>query len=112
MKFVGQLLIVPVAFLVTTVTAQAQWPLGKDASQPVVKKEESVHVTATGKFQVFISPNHKGHTFMLDTETGKMWLMKKDSLSGNFTMDRVAVEEVDKDWKPSKEKPQDSPTAK
>lgn len=106
----GKMAIVLVALLGTSVVAQAQWPLGKDLSDAASKQEAGVHVTAAGRFQIFISPNQKEHTFMLDTDTGKIWIMTKDNLSGNFTMDRVQVEEVDKQWKPAKDKaPEPSP---
>ncbi len=111
MKLIRLFGIVTVIFAGLVLTAEAQWPLGKDMSQLAPKKEESVHVTATGRFQIFVSPNQKGHTFMLDTDTGKMWLLKKDSLSGNFSMDRILVDEVDKDAKPSKGKTQEAPAA-
>ncbi len=111
MKFVGLWAMVPVILTGLAVSAQAQWPLGKDINQPAPKKEESVQVTATGRFQIFISPNHKGHTFMLDTDTGKIWLMKKDGSSGNFSVDRIPVEEVDKDAKPPKGKTEKAPAS-
>ncbi len=108
----GKMSIVLVALLGTAAVAQAQWPLGKDLIEATSKKEAGVQVTATGRFQIFISPNQREHTFMLDTDTGKIWIMTKDNLSGNFTMDRVQVEEVDKQWKPAKEKAQEPSSAK
>jgi hypothetical protein len=40
---------------------------------------------------------------MLDTDTGKVWIMKKDPASGDFSFQRVPVQEVDgeKTGKPS-----------
>ena len=77
-------------------TAQAQWPLGKELSVQEGKSTEGgPHVTATGRYQIFVSPQAKGHTFMLDTDTGRVWIMKKDSTSGDFSMQRVFVDQVD-----------------
>ncbi|MEW6351557.1 MAG: hypothetical protein AB1646_21095 [Thermodesulfobacteriota bacterium] len=112
MKRVALCGIVTIVLAGIVVSAEAQWPLGKDISQLAPKKEDPTHVTATGRFQIFVSPNHKGHTFMLDTDTGKIWLMKKDSLSGNFSMERIPIQEVDKDAKPSTQKTQEAPAAK
>jgi hypothetical protein len=74
---------------------QAQLPFGLDKSK---KAEESSvpNVTMTGRFQIFVSPNIKGATFMLDTDTGRVWIVKKDHKSGNHYLKRVSVEEVDK----------------
>ena len=81
----------------TAVYAQAQWPLGREMPQVATKSEEQrgPSVTATGRFQVFVSPQAKGYTFMLDTDTGRVWVMKKDSTSGDFSMQRIPVEQVD-----------------
>lgn len=57
--------------------------------------QPSPNLTTSGRFQVFTSPNIKGHTFMLDTDTGKVWVMKKDSTSGEFSLHRIVVEQVD-----------------
>lgn len=86
-----------VAFLSSVVCARAQWPLGRDTPQTGAKSEEQygTHVTATGRFQIFVSPQTKGYTFMLDTETGKIWILKKDSTSGEFSMQRITVDQVD-----------------
>ncbi len=74
----------------------AQWPLGADAPKKQSPSESGHYLTGSGRFQVFISPHIKGHTFMLDTDTGRVWTMDKDSTSGNFSLKRVTVEEVDK----------------
>ncbi|MGO9569064.1 MAG: hypothetical protein ACLP5H_16130 [Desulfomonilaceae bacterium] len=77
-------------------TAQAQWPLGKELSVQEGKSTEgSPYVTTNGRYQIFVSPQAKGHTFMLDTDTGRVWIMKKDSTSGDFSLQRVPVEQVD-----------------
>lgn len=76
--------------------AYAQWPLGRDVPQMGVKAEDSAtHVTATGKFQIFVSPQAKGYTFMLDTDTGRVWILKKDHASGDFFLQRIRVDQVD-----------------
>jgi len=75
--------------------ADAEWPLGRDA--PVVSKasESTPNIMFSGRYQVFVSPNIKGHTFMLDTDTGRVWMMKRDDTSGEFSLKRVPVEQVD-----------------
>jgi hypothetical protein len=78
----------------TALSAEGQWPLGKELAQTAVKAgESSSSITVTGRYQVFVSPNAKGHTFMIDTDTGRLWIMKKDAVSGNFSMHRIPVEE-------------------
>jgi hypothetical protein len=80
----------------TAMAADAQWPLGKELGQNVLKPAEpSGGITVTGRFQMFCSPNVKGHTFMLDTDTGRVWILKKDNLSGDFSLQRVPVDQVD-----------------
>lgn len=76
-------------------TVHAQWPLG--GQMPGLKKdaERFPYVTTTGRYQIFVSPHAKKHTFMLDTETGRVWIMKKDHASGDFSWKRVPVDEVD-----------------
>ncbi len=76
-------------------TAFAQWPLGKDLSPAIVKTgENSGYLTGSGRFQVFVSPNIKGHTFMLDTETGRIWIFKKDNSSGDISLQRIPVDQL------------------
>jgi hypothetical protein len=75
--------------------ALAQWPLGKELTQIPQKGEHGVAVTITGRFQIFVSPNQKGQTFMLDTDTGRVWIIVKDHTSGDLSLRRVPVEEVD-----------------
>ncbi|MBI4963840.1 MAG: hypothetical protein HY913_11240 [Desulfomonile tiedjei] len=88
---------VPVVLLSAVVWAQAQWPLGREMPQVGAKSDEQhgPNVTVTGRFQIFVSPQAKGYTFMLDTDTGKIWVLKKDSASGDFSMQRIPVEQVD-----------------
>ena len=71
----------------------AQWPLGKEMPQAGAKTQESVlSGTGSGRHQIFVSPHIKGHTFMIDTETGKIWIFRKDGASGDFSLQRVPVE--------------------
>lgn len=81
--------------LITVGAAEAQWPLGRDAQQGLKLGEPGATITVTGRYQIFVSPNVKGHTFMLDTDTGKVWIMKKDSTSGDFSFQRIPVEQID-----------------
>ncbi|MHB8204756.1 MAG: hypothetical protein ACYDHG_13760 [Desulfomonilaceae bacterium] len=79
-------------------TAFAQWPLGKDLSPATAKSvENSGYLTGSGRFQVFVSPNIKGHTFMLDTETGRIWIFKKDNSSGDISLQRIPVDQLHDD---------------
>jgi hypothetical protein len=96
MKGVTRSVLVPAVLLLLVGTAQAQWPLGKDLSvQQGKSTEASPYVTTTGRFQIFVSPQARDFTFMLDTDTGKVWIMKKDSTTGDFSLQRVPVAEVD-----------------
>jgi hypothetical protein len=94
MKTVSTIALIMGLFLVVP-SVLAQWPLGKELTQTVQKGERDPAVTASGRFQIFVSPNHKNHTFMLDTDTGKVWIIIKDQTSGDFSFRRVPVEEVD-----------------
>lgn len=70
-----------------------QWPLGREGG-PAPKAGESFQsLMVSGRFQIFVSPHIRGHTFMIDTDTGKVWIMKKDSTSGDFSFQRIPVEE-------------------
>jgi len=82
--------------LAMPLSAAAQWPLGRDAP-PMPTKEQgaNVLVSGAGRFQIFVSPNIKGHSFMLDTDTGRVWIMKKDATTGEFSLQRINVEQVD-----------------
>ncbi len=95
MRTVSTIVFVMGVFVSMVACAHAQWPLGKELAQPPHKAEPSPGVTTTGRFQVFVSPNHKGHTFMLDTDNGKVWMIVKDHTSGELSLRRVPVEEVD-----------------
>ncbi|MGB6066056.1 MAG: hypothetical protein WBG50_14745 [Desulfomonilaceae bacterium] len=91
-----RLISVPAIATVLAAPAYAQWPLGRDlATQEAKSAESGPYVTTTGRFQIFVSPQAKGHTFMLDTDSGRVWIMKKDSTSGDFSLHRVPVEQVD-----------------
>lgn len=92
-KIIGTVLsLVFVGFL--SVESNAQWPLGKDLPQPPGKSAETgISVTGSGRHQIFISPNVKGHTFMIDTDTGKIWIFKKDNTSGDYSLQRIPVEQ-------------------
>ena len=80
----------------TAISADSQWPLGKELSQTALKVgDSSSSITLTGRYQMFVSPNAKGHTFMIDTDTGRLWIMKKDSASGDFSLQRIPVDQVD-----------------
>jgi hypothetical protein len=83
-------------FMVTLTSASAQWPLGRETSQQPSKiGQADATITITGRFQVFVSPNVKDNTFMIDTETGRVWIMKKDHTSGEFSFQRIPVAQVD-----------------
>jgi hypothetical protein len=75
--------------------ATAQWPLGRDITTSLKAEPTGTVVTATGRFQIFISPNIKDQTFMLDTDSGRVWILRKDHASGDFFLKRVPVDEVD-----------------
>jgi len=91
------LAIIAALFILTGMprNVEAQWPLGKDITPIPEKSAPGPNITATGRFQIFISPHLKGSTFMIDTDTGKIWTIVKDHSTGNFSLKRVLVEEVD-----------------
>jgi hypothetical protein len=80
-------------------TAWAQWPLGRDEGISAKGTERVETIMVSGRYQVFVSPNAKGHTFMIDTDTGRVWVLKKHSTSGDFSFQRVPVDQVDGDKK-------------
>jgi len=82
--------------------AGAQWPLGREDVHSARPQESRDSIMVSGRFQVFVSPHAKGHTFMIDTETGRVWVLKKDGASGEFSFHRIAVDQVDGE---KKEKP-------
>jgi hypothetical protein len=81
--------------LVFLEVSSAQWPLGKETAQMLKQGEQGSSVTITGRFQVFVSPNIKGHSFMLDTDTGRLWIFKKDNTSGEFSLHKIPVEDLE-----------------
>ena len=88
--------VIVILCLMITDLAHAQWPLGRDAAQQVPKSgERGDAITLTGRYQVFVSPNVKDHTFMIDTDTGRIWIMKKDSTTGDFSFRRIPVDQID-----------------
>jgi hypothetical protein len=104
MKSFVPTLVLALLLVATVVPAHSQWPLGRDPSAPNVKTgEPPAVITVSGRFQIFVSPNVKGHTFMVDTDTGRVWIMKKDHTSGDFALQRVPVEQVDDQPQPGKE---------
>ena len=105
MKTIVTLLFILSVVLATFPCAEAQWPLGGDAMQ-LTKTEPGPTVTVNGRFQIFTSPNEKGDTFMLDTDTGRIWVLRKGKTSGEYAFKRIWVEEVDSapHGKPGEEK--------
>ena len=95
---------------------QAQFPFGVDKIKQSTGESSVPNITMTGRFQMYVSPNIKNSTFMLDTDTGRVWIVKKDHTSGNYYLKRVPVDEIDNtasstksDKSPSKGlKPKDS----
>jgi hypothetical protein len=95
-----------------TGTGSPQWPLGRDASQAPKSGETFQSLMVTGRYQMFVSPHIKGHTFMIDTDTGRVWIMKKDNTTGDFSLQRIPVEEA-QGQQPEKHTPKKtSPPAK
>ena len=76
--------------------SRAQWPLGGDPTKKGDSRHYSTSITMTGRFQIFVSPNIKSATFMLDTDTGRVWIMKKDHKTGAHFLKRVPADEIDK----------------
>jgi hypothetical protein len=100
MRFSLPLVATVLLAMALTGVAGAQWPLN---TQNLPKlKEPGVTTTATGRFQVFVSPRIKTATFMIDTDTGRIWMFKKDHSTGDFSLKRVPVENVDADGKGKK----------
>ena len=94
MRITMRVIVILIFILSLADLAPAQWPLGK-MPPPTVQAKPGPNLTVTGRLQVFISPNIKDQTFMLDTDTGRVWIMKKDHSTGDFSWKRIRVEEVD-----------------
>jgi hypothetical protein len=71
-----------------------QWPLAREGLE-LKSSESGQNLTSGGRFQVFTSPQAKGSTFMIDSETGKIWIMIKDPSSGEFSLQRIPVADID-----------------
>jgi hypothetical protein len=95
MRVVTYLAIISTLLTGVMVPAHAQWPLGREGLQESKSSEGPPYLTGTGRFQIFVSPQAKGYTFMIDTDTGKIWIMKKDHTSGEFSMQRIPVDQID-----------------
>jgi len=95
MKGITSAAALAIIFLAIPIPSNGQWPLGRDGLQGTLKTEPSPTITVRGRFQFFTSPNVKGETFMLDTETGRVWILKKDGTTGLFGLERIRVEDVD-----------------
>lgn len=95
MKKLMYAVLVCTLWLASVSPSHSQWPLGKEALQDLKSSDASPNVTVTGRFQIFVSPQAKGYTFMLDTDTGKVWIMKKDHASGEYSLQRIPVDQVD-----------------
>ncbi len=76
-------------------TVNAQWPLGRELNDAKPAESVGQHLTGGGRFQLFVTPQAKTSTFMVDTESGRLWIMKKDSSSGEYSLHRIVVEGVD-----------------
>lgn len=97
-----RILLGAVMFVMLPGIAASQWPLTRDESLAAKAGEARDNIMVSGRYQVFVSPHAKGHTFMIDTDTGRIWVLKKDGASGEFSFHRVHVEQVDSE---KKEKP-------
>jgi hypothetical protein len=97
MRFSLPLVAIVLLAMALTGAAEAQWPLNtQNLPKP---KEPGLSATATGRFQIFVSPRIKTATFMIDTDTGRIWIFKKDHSTGDFSLKQVPVENVDADGK-------------
>ena len=94
MRITIRVIVILILILGLAEWAPAQWPLGK-MPPTTVEAKPGPNLTVTGRFQVFISPHIKDQTFMLDTDTGRVWIIKKDHSTGNFSWKRIPVDEVD-----------------
>lgn len=87
--------VISFALLMWVTSAQAQLPFGPDLLKQQLKQEPGLRITGLGRFQIFVSPSIKDHTFMIDTDTGKIWIFDKDHATGKYSLERVPVEQVD-----------------
>ncbi len=85
-------------------STHAQLPFGPDLAALQKKQESGLRITGFGRFQVFVSPSIKGETFMIDSDTGKVWVFKKDHATGKYSLERLSVEQVDPDAKKDADK--------
>ncbi len=99
----GLLVILSVLFFSFVPPAQAQWPLMRDG-QESKSTDSGGALTSAGRFQVFTTPQAKNSTFMLDTESGKVWIMRKDPSSGDYSLHRIPVDDIDQKSKSTPEK--------
>ncbi|MFH0957788.1 MAG: hypothetical protein V1897_03710, partial [Pseudomonadota bacterium] len=94
-KLPSLIIVLFVVIIFSCVETFAQWPLGKDTTSGSTKQQESAgYLTGSGRFQIFVSSNIKGHTFMLDAETGRIWIFKKDNTSGEMSLQRIPVDQL------------------
>jgi hypothetical protein len=69
--------------------AMAQMPFG--AAPGPTELSLGKGVPTTGRFQVFVSPNIEGKTFMIDSDTGRIWMVKKNHATGDLYLDMLSV---------------------
>lgn len=92
-----KVILMAVTVLMLPQIVAAQWPLGREEGIGTRPGDTRDTIMVSGRYQVFVSPHAKGHTFMIDTDTGRVWVLKKDSATGEFSFHRVQVEQVDTD---------------
>ncbi len=96
-------------YLVVFIIQLVLWPLPSLAqmpfSAPAGPSEISLGkgVPTTGRFQVFVSPNIEGKTFMIDSDTGKIWVVKKDHSTGELYLQKLTVEDINEKKKDNPE---------
>jgi hypothetical protein len=72
--------------------AIAQMPFGAAPGPTEVSLGKGV--PTTGRFQVFVSPNIEGKTFMIDSDTGRIWLVKKNHATGDLFLEMLKVQGI------------------
>jgi hypothetical protein len=95
MRVIAHSILIFTLWAVIVSPAFGQWPLGGQSLPAAQSCGTSPYVTGTGRFQVFVSPQTKDHTFMIDTDTGRVWILKQDHANGEFSLRRIPVEQVD-----------------